>query len=294
MSSDRDARWELLQSLAAAYLGGVLEGDSRRASEAIGVGIERGFEASALLLEVLMPAQREIGSRWHAGELSVCQEHGATELTREQIERVREARRPERRHGARALVCAAPGEPHTLPAHVVAALLDCAGWEVEFLGQAPSSEAIVEHVARRPPHIVALSVTLNDNLDEATRLCRALRRLSPAPRILIGGAGTAGRSAEDLAADWVVGSATAGLELAARHRQPAAPPALDAYLSTIGRRIRDRRRTVGLSQAGLAERAGLTRPYLGAVERGRQNITLDAGLRIAGALDIQISELLSQ
>ena len=51
------------------------------------------------------------------------------------------------------------------------------------------------------------------------------------------------------------------------------------------------RRDRGLSQEKLAAKAGLHRAYVGRVERGEQNISLDNILRLAVALDVDPSEL---
>ena len=51
------------------------------------------------------------------------------------------------------------------------------------------------------------------------------------------------------------------------------------------------RRDRGLSQEQLAAKAGLHRAYVGRVERGEQNISLDNILRLAAALEVDPSEL---
>ena len=53
--------------------------------------------------------------------------------------------------------------------------------------------------------------------------------------------------------------------------------------------IRDKQ---GLSQEELADIAGLHRTYVGSVERGERNISLDNMERLAGALKINIQDLL--
>lgn len=56
------------------------------------------------------------------------------------------------------------------------------------------------------------------------------------------------------------------------------------------RRARAARR---LSQEALAEQAGLHRTYVGAIERCERNVSIDNIEKIARALHLDISELLS-
>jgi len=284
----------LASDLAERYLAAVAAGDRDRAASAVRAGLDAGLDAAALLVDVLAPAQREIGRLWHGEQLTIAQEHRATEITREEMERVRLARRPARRTGAAAVVCAAPGEVHSLPALFFATLLDDQGWEVEFLGEAPPGDELVAHVAHRRPRLVALSVTLSANLDAVESVCRGLRGLDPQPYLMVGGAAVANRAAAELGADAVAADARTGLGLAAGLVAPQPLPDLPTYLATVGRRIHAGRLAAGLSQASLAERSGLTRPYFGAVERGRQNFTLEAALKIAGALGLSLTDLLAQ
>jgi transcriptional regulator with XRE-family HTH domain len=54
------------------------------------------------------------------------------------------------------------------------------------------------------------------------------------------------------------------------------------------------RQVKGLSQEELADRAGLHRTYVGSVERGERNISIDNIERLAKALEIDIIELLKE
>jgi transcriptional regulator with XRE-family HTH domain len=59
-------------------------------------------------------------------------------------------------------------------------------------------------------------------------------------------------------------------------------------------RLRQIRQVQGLSQEELADRAGLHRTYVGSVERGERNISVDNIERLAKALEIDIIELLKE
>ena len=60
----------------------------------------------------------------------------------------------------------------------------------------------------------------------------------------------------------------------------------------FGRAVRQRRLAVGLSQEELAQRAGLHRTYVGSVERGERNVSLENIVRLAAALGLDASLLL--
>lgn len=60
----------------------------------------------------------------------------------------------------------------------------------------------------------------------------------------------------------------------------------------FGKRIRELRQSMNLSQETLAERAGVHRTYVGMIERGEKNITLSNISRFADALEVTIEELM--
>lgn len=62
-------------------------------------------------------------------------------------------------------------------------------------------------------------------------------------------------------------------------------------LKIIGKRIRARRRGLGMSQEALAERAGLHYTYIGQIERGEKNPSIETMLKLCGALDTTIEKL---
>ena len=59
----------------------------------------------------------------------------------------------------------------------------------------------------------------------------------------------------------------------------------------VGQRIRNYRTGQGLSQERLAELAGCHPTYIGQVERGEKNATLESLAKIADALNVSLSTL---
>jgi transcriptional regulator with XRE-family HTH domain len=64
--------------------------------------------------------------------------------------------------------------------------------------------------------------------------------------------------------------------------------------AALGIVIRTHRTNSGYSQESFAEKVGLHRTYIGAVERGERNVSLQNLVRIAEALRLPLSELIAE
>lgn len=293
-----DAR---LENLRLNYLTAVLSGDRAAVAAAMQEGRQSGLLPEDLLLRIIAAAQREVGERWHRGEIGIAEEHWATEVAREEMAKLRQAFSPQLRQGQRlngkaAMVAVLPGEVHDLPGRMVADLLLWQGWMVDYLGGKLPVSDLVLYISRRQPDLVVVSATLQESLPAVADLGGRLMDLPSRPRYLVGGAafGSPARLPSGCEVDAIATDALHGVRLAAELVGLGGPPDLDAYLETVGARIRRLRGEARLSQSELSELAGLTRPYLSAVEKGSRNITLEVALKLAGALGVPVSELLSE
>lgn len=61
--------------------------------------------------------------------------------------------------------------------------------------------------------------------------------------------------------------------------------------TVLGERIRELRRKKGFSQESFADHCGLHRTYMGGIERGEHNLTVQTALTIATGLGIPLSKL---
>lgn len=62
----------------------------------------------------------------------------------------------------------------------------------------------------------------------------------------------------------------------------------------LGNAIRARRSEMGFSQEKLAEQVNVHRNYVGKVERGEQNVTIDSLVRFSDTFNCKPSELLAE
>ena len=66
----------------------------------------------------------------------------------------------------------------------------------------------------------------------------------------------------------------------------------DERMVAFGKRVREVRKSKGISQEKLAEMAGIDRSYMGNIERGEKNITLKKIYEICDALQVDIKLLI--
>ena len=64
--------------------------------------------------------------------------------------------------------------------------------------------------------------------------------------------------------------------------------------SKLGRAVRRLRRDAGYSQESFADECGFHRTYIGSVERGETNISLDNLERIARTLNLTVGQLFQE
>ncbi|QSQ11093.1 MerR family transcriptional regulator [Myxococcus landrumensis] len=136
---------------------------------------------------VLAPLQREVGERWHLGELSVAQEHLVTQVVRARlVSLLHSAPEGGRRH---AVLACFPDEEHELGLLGVALRLRHAGFRVTLLGQRVPAGDLGRAVARLRPELVGLSAVTDSGKDvfrdTLSQLMRALPEDLP---VWVGGA----------------------------------------------------------------------------------------------------------
>jgi transcriptional regulator with XRE-family HTH domain len=70
-------------------------------------------------------------------------------------------------------------------------------------------------------------------------------------------------------------------------------PAMQDWRAILGNNVRRLRRQKGMTQEELAFEAEIDLTYMGGIERGRRNPSLLVMVRIAGALSVPLTKLIS-
>ncbi|MCB9558468.1 MAG: helix-turn-helix domain-containing protein [Deltaproteobacteria bacterium] len=132
-----------------------------------------------------------IGERWQRGELSVLDEHLASERLARAVGRV-VAAMPTGPTMPAALLVTVVGDDHTLGLSLVELCLREAGWRVLWAGRATPVEEIATHVATDAVRMVAASASLHSQDQQALAHWLAMLGLicrEHAVHLLLGGSG---------------------------------------------------------------------------------------------------------
>ena len=142
-----------------------------------------GRSSEAVVHELLIPVQVEVGERWLRGEWTVAVEHEATAIVTAALAELGR-NLPEARRGI--VVCCPEEERHELAAHLMAKLLEGAGWKVHDLGASTPAEMLGGFAIARDANAVLISCTTAAALPSTARLVAAVH--SAGIPVIVGGA----------------------------------------------------------------------------------------------------------
>lgn len=143
--------------------------------------------------QILVPLMRELGDRWHRGEISVAVEHFGTSLVRSKLVMLLESLR--HRSSNKTVLCACPpGDLHEGGLLMFAIEAVEQGWQPVYLGPDLPIAALAATVRQAAPLLVALSIVLRREPNELQRLLSSLyEAVEGRCPILLGGAGIVGQ-----------------------------------------------------------------------------------------------------
>ncbi len=192
---------ERLSLLADAFIAALVAGDARAADRVVRDAIDAGLGQATIDEALVAPAMRHIGDLWHRGEITVADEHLATDISFRVLALQREAFRvAHRRPREPVMLAGVEGERHVLGLAMVGDLLSHAGFDVRNLGADLPIDSLGSIVERHRPAVFGFTVTMPDARELLPLAIDELRRSAPSIGVLVGGQGVP----EDLyETDWL-------------------------------------------------------------------------------------------
>ncbi|NDL55721.1 cobalamin-dependent protein [Phytoactinopolyspora mesophila] len=200
----------------------LLAGDEPGAWRIVETLLASGAEPSAILVDVLAGALRDIGDGWEHGELTVGDEHRATAVGIRLVGRLGATSTWRGRRRGTVVLAGAPHDAHALPSAIVATVLRSSGYDVvEFGGDTPA-EVVASAAAAVGPGLraVGISVGARQRFDDVAGVADLVRQMVPGIPVLVGGPAVKSAAvASDLGADGWAADAFGVVDVLAELRQ---------------------------------------------------------------------------
>jgi DNA-binding transcriptional MerR regulator len=158
------------------------------------------FTLATTLRDVVLPYLHELGERWGRGEISIAQEHFASNVIRGRLAGL--ARGWGTGHGPRAFVACPPDELHDMPLLIFGIVLNRSGWRVHYFGASTPVDELVQEAGRSGPELVVVAATTTDRF---TAIRSELVRLAAVAPLALAGAGATQRMADEIGARLLTG-----------------------------------------------------------------------------------------
>jgi MerR family transcriptional regulator, light-induced transcriptional regulator len=179
-----------VMELGRAYAAALLVGDEVAAELAIREAMEAKLSAAEIDDAIIAPALWLIGDLWERGEISVADEHLATEISLRVLALQREAERLAVTRGSHKIMLATPaGELHVVALRMIGNLLREAGYDVLMLGPDVPAADLAALAERHEPNVICLSVTMPGGTDQVLEAIDEVLRRRPAAAFVVGGRG---------------------------------------------------------------------------------------------------------
>lgn len=145
-----------------------------------------GGSLDSLLDNVVVPTLQHIGDAWHAGDVSVAQEHFSSAFIRARLDAL--ARQHDPPAGAPSVVLAClPGNWHEISILILHLVLRYRGLRTVYLGQSVPLDDIVRTTVELRPTILVLHGYGEDANADTRTLVKQLASKSPTTHVVYGG-----------------------------------------------------------------------------------------------------------
>jgi len=189
-----DAHEARISEFGRAYAAALLSGDEVAAEIVIREAMEAKLGQAVIDDEIIAPALWLVGELWERGEITVADEHLATEISIRVLALQREAQRlAETRRDHRIMLAAVEGELHVVALRMISNLLRSAGYDVVMLGADVPARALAASARRHGPDVVCLSSTMPGGGDQVLIAIHEVQRQAPSAGFVIGGRGLTSR-----------------------------------------------------------------------------------------------------
>lgn len=171
------------------YLENLLGGRREECHTIIEDLVKQSTPVHDIYVHLFQRSMYEVGELWECNKVSVATEHLATAVTESLMTLLYPQIFGAEHCGKSAIVAAVVNEYHQIGAKMVADIFELNGWNGFFLGANTPVADLLQDIAERSPEILALSMSISDNLGALKETVEQVHGSFPNLPILVGGQG---------------------------------------------------------------------------------------------------------
>ena len=141
---------------------------------------------------LLIPILHKIGEQWANGEMDIATEHVCSNATITLIDLINQKNSKKITKNSLSnriiIVCTPEGELHSIGCKIIESLLLEKGYNVYNITSSLPTNSIESYLNNTNPHLVFISVTLEENINSSIRLVQEIRKSLNVPLIIGGNA----------------------------------------------------------------------------------------------------------
>lgn len=187
-AGEREGRGDgaaVVAGISSGLTGALLTWDEALASDVWTSAIDR-LDLVTAFERVIIPAMREVGDAWHAGRITVAQEHFATNFVRARLDLLSRQVIPLREAPSVLFACLA-GEHHEIGLLMLAVMCRFQGLRTIYLGQDVPDDALIRTAEDSQPEVLALNAGTVEGARRMPEIVGAVRAAAPLTDVVFGG-----------------------------------------------------------------------------------------------------------
>jgi excisionase family DNA binding protein len=167
----------------------LLAGDDRSARADVQKAISDGATAGNAYIRLITPALHRVGTAWENGEITVAEEHRASQICVSIVAQLSDMFRRSGVPRGTAVTLTPPDERHALASAMVADFLRAAGFSVHHLGSGVPASDLAMFLRVVPADLICFSITQSIPTEEYHELMRACVEANAETAVVFGGQG---------------------------------------------------------------------------------------------------------
>ena len=176
---------KIKQSQFLGFYNALVDGDKDKCASIVQSLLADGVNLKDVYVELFQKSLYRIGKLWDHDQMSIPEEHLATQIIESLISRFAPVGKSEQEK--KVVVTCIDKEFHEIGAKMVSHVFELEGWKTYYLGASVPTKEIIKFVKQTEPEVIALSWSLYLNLGRFLEVVDHLTKFFPSKKVLVGG-----------------------------------------------------------------------------------------------------------